>query len=230
MKTKTIKTLKYIGKALLGFVGFLILYLISAYFLSKITIDKGLNTPEEVTIYIKTNGVHTDIVMPVRNELMDWSKQVKFENTISQDTTYQYLAMGWGDKGFYLETHEWADLKTSVALKAATGMGNTTIHATFYSKMIESKSCKKLIISKEQYSKLITYISNSFQKDLNNNFIHIKTTAIYGKTDAFYEAEGSYSLLKTCNTWANSALKSCGQRCCLWTPFDSGIFSKYEEE
>ncbi len=46
--------------------------------------------------------------------------------------------------------------------------------------------------------------------------------------DAFYEAKGSYSFMKTCNTWANSALKSAGQKAALWTPSDKGIFRHYQ--
>ena len=83
------------------------------------------------------------------------------------------------------------------------------------------------MINKAQYSRLIQFISDSFQKDTSGNFINIITNENYGKTDAFYEANGSYSVFRTCNTWANSALKASGQKCCYWTALDSGIFSKY---
>lgn len=221
------KTFKFIGKTLLFLVGFVVLYLISAYTMSRITVDEEVVPNREIAIYIKTNDVHTDIVVPVRNAQIDWSEKIKFEHTIQKDATAQFVALGWGDKGFYLETPEWADLKASVALKAATGIGNTAIHATFYAKVIESETCKKILISPEQYARLITYVENSFKKDENNNYLNISTDANYGKTDAFYEANGSYSLFHTCNTWANNCLKSSGQKCCLWTPFDTGIFLKY---
>lgn len=222
------KALKIIGKILLVFVAFILLYVILAYSISRITVEREPNTKEEVTIYIMTNGVHTDIVVPTRNEFMDWSKEVKYENTISKDTTYQYLAMGWGDKGFYLETPNWSDLKASTALKAASGLSNTAIHATYFSNIKENATCKKIIISKEQYVRLVDYIKNSFKKDENGRLMHIKTDQNYGKRDAFYEGTGSYSLLHTCNTWANNALKVSGQKCCFWTPIDSAIFAKYE--
>uniref|UniRef100_UPI00404983BA TIGR02117 family protein n=1 Tax=Flavobacterium sp. TaxID=239 RepID=UPI00404983BA len=224
------KTFKFIGKTLLFLVGFVVLYLISAYAMSRITVDEEVVPNREIAIYIKTNGVHTDIVVPVRNAQIDWSEKIKFEHTIQKDATAQFVALGWGDKGFYLETPEWADLKASVALKAATGIGSTAIHATFYSNIIESETCKKILISTEQYARLITYVENSFKKDENNNYINISTDANYGKTDAFYEANGSYSLFHTCNTWANNGLKSSGQKCCLWTPFDTGIFLKYNNK
>ena len=80
---------------------------------------------------------------------------------------------------------------------------------------------------KNQYLRLISYFKNSFKTSENGSLIHIKTNAVYGQHDAFYEAIGGYSLFKTCNTWANNALKTSGQRCCLWTPFDTGIFLKH---
>lgn len=222
------KALKITLKIFLVLFGFIILYLIAVFSLSKITVNQEPNTKPEVEVYILTNGVHTDIVMPTKNDQIDWSQQVKFENTKVADSTYKYIAMGWGDKGFYLETPEWSDLKASVALKAASGLSNTAIHATYYKNLKEGDDCKKMMISKEQYNRLIQYISESFKKDASGNFLNIKTNAIYGKTDAFYEANGSYSLFHTCNTWANNGLKASGQKCCFWTATDSGIFSKYK--
>lgn len=222
------KILKIILKINLGIIAFVLIYLLSGYCLSRITIEKEPQTKEEIAIYIMTNGVHTDLVVPIKSALYDWSKEVKYQNTKSKDSTFNYLAMGWGDKGFYLETPEWKDLKASVAFKAAFALGNTAIHTTFYKNLIENNSCKKILISNEQYQRLINYITNSFQKDKDGHFIPINTDAVYEKNDAFYEANGSYSLFHTCNTWANNGLKTCGQRCCLWTPFDTGIFLKYE--
>lgn len=219
---------KILLKLVLFLLGLILLYVIIAYLLSLITIEKEANTKPEVEIFILTNGVHTDIVMPVKSEQIDWSQQIQYKNTQAADSTYQYIAMGWGDKGFYLETPEWSDLKASVAFKAASGLSSSAIHATYYKQMKLGNDCKSMLISKEQYQRLITYITNSFQKDASGNFIPIITDANYGKTDAFYEANGSYSIFKTCNSWANTGLKACGQKCCLWTATDSGIFSKYK--
>ncbi len=104
-------------------------------------------------IYILTNGVHTDIVMPTKSEQIYWNKKIHYKNTIAADSTYQYITMGWGDKGFYLETPEWSDLKASVAFKAALGLSTTVIHATYYKTMKTGKDCKSILISKEQYQR-----------------------------------------------------------------------------
>lgn len=219
--------LKFIFYPILSLIALVSIYLLSAYVLSRITVEAEASSSQDVSIYIITNGVHTDIVVPIKNEQKDWSKDIKFSNTVLKDTIMNYLAMGWGDKGFYLETPEWADLKFRVAFNAAFGFGKTAIHATFYKTMTESESCKKIVISKKQYVRLITYIDGSLQRDAEGQVINIKTNANYGDFDAFYEANGSYSMLHTCNSWANKGLKMSGQRACLWTAFDTGIFLKY---
>ena len=220
--------LKYLLKIILTLVALVVVYLACAFCLSKITINKNVSPGNDVTIYIKTNGVHTDIVVPVKYKEVDWSRQVKFENTTLKDSTMGWLALGWGDKGFYLGTPTWADLKFTTAFRAAFGLSSTAIHATFYKALRENQACKKMIITEAQYTKLTNYLLNSFDKDSTGNFTCIGKNANYGNTDAFYEANGRYSLFRTCNTWANTALKVSGQKSCLWTAFDTGIFSKYE--
>ena len=223
------KFIKYILYLIIGFTTFVLMYLLSAYCLSRITTGKETGATNDVAIYIKTNGVHTDLVVPVKTGQYDWSQEIKFTNTHLTDTTHvKYLAMGWGDKGFYLQTPTWADLKFSVAFKAAFALSTTAIHATYYDTLVEDSACKRILISNAQYTRLIQYIASSFKHDAAGHVMHIITNINYSKGDAFYEANGSYSLFKTCNTWANTGLKKCGQKACLWTPFDTGIFLKYQ--
>jgi len=222
------KIFKTTGWIVLGFVVFVGLYLLSAFVLSRIGVAREASAdPADVVIYIKTNGVHTDIIVPLKSREKDWSREVKIENTTGKDTSAKFAAFGWGDKGFYLQTPTWAQLKFSVAFKAAFALSTTAIHATMYRQLAENDDCKKIIISKNEYMRLVNFISGSFKTDSTGHYINIKTNANYGSTDAFYEAKGKYNLFYTCNTWANNALKSCGQKACLWTPFDTGIFRQY---
>ena len=139
------KSLKIIGYSLAGIIGFLLVYVIASIGLSKIEVNSDLTAGnKEIEVYIQTNGVHSDIVVPVKNELKDWSKEIQFQQTKSKDSLMNYLSFGWGDKGFYLETPTWADLKASTAFNAAFGLGESAMHATFYKKMAEGKDCVKI--------------------------------------------------------------------------------------
>ena len=222
------KTIKKLLKYLAIFILSLVTYLLMVTLLSFVSVNEDLvENQKEIPIYILTNGVHTDIVLPIKNEHHDWSTQLKFEHTKSKDTTYQYVALGWGDKGFYLETPTWADLKASTAIKAASGLSTSAMHVTFYKHLKENQSCKKIQISLENYKKLVEFIKESFQTK-SGEFLKIETDAVYGKHDVFYEANGSYSLFYTCNSWANQALKATNQKAALWTISDSGIFRQYD--
>jgi uncharacterized protein (TIGR02117 family) len=221
------KIAKVALKLVLGFVAFVLLYLLLAFLFSVWSVKKDATTSNDVAIYILTNGDHTDIVVPVKNDITDWSKEISYQNTVGRDTTRQYLAIGWGDKGFYLNTPTWADLKFSTAFKAAFALSTSAIHATYYQAMPESNDCKKIMISNEQYKRLVAFVDSSFKRDAAGKVINIKTNANYDKNDAFYEAKRKYNLFYTCNTWANNALKASGQTACVWTPFDRGIFYHY---
>ncbi len=222
------RTLKYTGRFLVVFIVLIGIYFLTAFCCSRITINANPTNPKEIAIYIMTNGVHTDIVVPAVTGQINWTKEISYQNTLEADSTYRYLAMGWGDKKFYLETPEFSDLKLSNGLRAISGLSTSAMHTTYYKNIVEDVNCKKIMISKVQYQLLIDYILNSFTKNESGRLISVKSNIHYDIGDAFYEANGSYSIFKTCNTWANGALKSCRQRSCLWTIFDTGIFLKYK--
>lgn len=221
---------KAIGFFLLSVIAFLGVYLLLAFGLAKITIFEEVAKKPETPVYLLTNGVHTDIVMPVKTDLIDWSEEFPYENTTGKDSQMNFLAVGWGDKGFYLQTPTWADLKFSVAFKAAFSLSTSAIHTTYYKAMTEGEDCVKMLMSKDQYARLIAYIQESLLTDENGEYIFIPTDQVYGKADAFYDARGSYNMAHTCNTWTNNALKASGQRAAFWTPFDSGIFAQYQND
>ncbi|NTE05491.1 TIGR02117 family protein [Agrobacterium tumefaciens] len=220
--------LKFAGRFTFIFIALIGLYFVLAFCLSRITVNAHPTNKQEVAIYILSNGIHTDIVMPAANTMINWTEKISYANTLEADSTYHYLAVGWGDKKFYLETPEFSDLKLATAVKAISGLSTSAMHTTYYKNIVEDAQCKKVMISNAQYQKLIQYVTNSFEVDSKGYFIKINTNIHYDIGDAFYEAKGSYSIFKTCNTWTNAALKSCDQRSCLWTIFDTGIFLKYD--
>lgn len=210
-------------------IGIIVVYVAAGYFLPFIEVPaKDDGQKKEIPIYIYTNGVHTDIVMPVKNGLHDWSAKIPFSNTKSKETDYRFVGIGWGDKGFYLDTPTWADLKFSTAFKAAFWLSESAMHCSYYKTMKEGEDCKRIMISRNQYKDLVKFVDEKFDKDANGNYVVVPTNAVYGNNDAFYDAKGTYSFLDTCNTWVNNALKAAGQKAAWWTPSDYGIFLHYK--
>ncbi len=218
-----------IAKAVGVVFSLVLVYVLAALLLPFLEVPaKPAGEPKSIETYILTNGVHTDIVVPIVSPEMDWRAAVPFRNTKSQRTDFQYLSIGWGDKGFYLDTPEWSDLKFSTAVKAAFWLGESAMHCMFYDTMSENDQCKKIMLTETQYRDLVKFITDKFDRDRQGNFILIPTEAVYGEDDAFYEAKGSYNFLETCNTWTNNGLKVAGQKAALWTATDFGIFQHYK--
>src|SRR6476660_7849100 len=93
------KMLRVVLKIFLSIVAFILLYGIAVFLLSKITVNSSdKDSAEDIAIYIKTNGVHTDVILPIKSEILDWSKTIRLEDTASKDTAMQYIAFGWGDR------------------------------------------------------------------------------------------------------------------------------------
>lgn len=222
------KLLRIIIKSILGFIALLLIYWIAQFLISKITVaPEEIAEDKNIEVFILTNGVHTDIVFPARNHIINWDTVFPFHQTRSQDTAINHVSIGWGDKGFYMETPEWKDLKASVAINAAFGLGASALHITFYKQMKVGERCRSIMVSEGQYHKLIEYIHSFIKRDEAQRAAFITTDALYGEFDAFYDAKRKYSLLFTCNTWANTALKKAGLTACAWTVFDQPIFDKY---
>ena len=222
------KIFQIILKVIATVIGLVVIYVVLALTIPYLPVQKkATNDVADIPIYIYTNGVHTDIVMPIKTDHVDWSKKILFENTTSKSTDFNYVGIGWGDKGFYLDTPTWAELKVSTAFHAAFWLGESAMHTTFYKAMTEGDDCKKIMLTKAQYADLVKFVDSKFDKNSAGQNILIKTDAVYNDDDAFYEAQGSYSFLYTCNTWTNNALKAAGQKAALWTPTDFGIFQHY---
>ncbi len=227
MSPRCKKVVKYTACALVGLVAFVVVYVISVLLISRITVNRDAQG-SDIPVYISTNGVHTDIIVPVKTNLKDWSSEILVSHTKAKDSLAKFVAFGWGDKGFYLDTPTWADLKASTAAIAAFHLGSTAMHTRFYREVKEDADCVKIMVSNEQYKDLVAYIEKSFARNADHS-LKWKAGRSYGQYDAFYDAEGAYSLFQTCNTWANGALKAAHRKAGLWTVYDGGIFCHYRQ-
>lgn len=218
--------LLYIFGILLVFVA---LYFAADGILSRIPANSksSANTVKNYTIYLLSNDVHTDIVFPVQTDIFEWHEVFPTSDTNSQDSTYKWIGIGWGDKGFYLNTPEWKDLTAKTAVIAALGIGETAMHVTYHHNITEDKLCYKVNVDQNQYQILIDHVLESLETKVDKKPIYIETTAQYGDSDAFYEALGSYSIFYSCNTWTNVALKKANLPSGIWTVFDKGILRWY---
>ena len=212
----------------LGVLLVVVVYALVGTLLSLVPVNCQPVPGGDVAVYVRTNGAHTDVVVPTQTGRIDWSKVVPPDDTASKRQG-PYLAIGWGAQDFYLNVQEWKDLTFDVALRAISGMGGTALHTVYVAEPAGGEDCRRLMLSATQYDMLVNYILASGKRNDAGAFVRIPHDG-YGSNDAFYEGVGRYSPFFTCNTWANSALKACGQKCCLWTALSYPIFWNYPLE
>ena len=184
--------------------------------------------PRPVAVYLVSNGVHSDIVMPVSTPQWNWRKWATESHT---RTAFQaaYIGIGWGEKGFYLNTPRWRDLTAQTALKALSGFNETAMHITFYPAEPQTgEYVARIMLSEAEYRRLAGQIAKSFA--LADGRPQQIAGAAYHNTDAFYEANGRYSLFNTCNTWTNNQFKQTALPAVVWTPFAGAVLDRYREE
>jgi len=174
-------------------------------------------TKDGVEIYISSGNIHADIIVPISNSVIDWRGEFPPETFLKATDDATHACFGWGDKGFYLDTPTWGELKVSTAINAMLLPSDSCLHITFSLAKLYSKNSKPVRISEDQYAKLVDFIMRAFKTDVDGRKIQIAGQA-YAKNDAFFEAYGSYHALYTCNSWVGQAVKLTGIRVPLFTP------------
>ena len=175
-------------------------------------------------MYLITNGVHTDLALPLKNDTFDWTTIINPGDTRAASSDWGYAAFGWGDRGFYVETPHWRDLKISTALNAASGLGDSIIHVTYYPTLWENEYSIAIPMPRAHYRRLAASIRDQFA--LHEGRAVVAAPA-YGDNDTFYAARGHYSLFHTCNSWTNRRLSDAGLKHVLWTPFAYSLMRAY---
>lgn len=175
-----------------------------------------------ISLYISNQGIHTEIIVPVKNEYFDWNQYLPLTE-IGRDATsdYKYLSFGWGDRAFMLETSTSAIVNPVTAFKALFLPTPSTVHVQSYRVFPQSIETKCVKISGENYLRLVKFIKNSFQLDAAGK--KMKISYGYDNSDSFYEAKGSYSILRTCNDWTAEALQKADVNTPLWSTLSAAI-------
>lgn len=218
------RLLNFIIAALAAAFSFAAFYALAVFILGRL--PAGAETAEAergITVYIISNGVHTDIAMPLNHPAFDWSPYAGQAHTLSSSRDAQYIAVGWGDRDFYLNTPEWADLTLPAALSAAAGLNQTALHVSFHNELNENPDTAAIRISEAQYRRLARNIAATFQVQQGKSLPI--AGAHYHEHDAFYEAHGRYTLFNTCNSWTNRQLKQAGIGGVYWTPLAQDVLN-----
>ncbi|OYY76186.1 MAG: hypothetical protein B7Y43_16385 [Sphingomonas sp. 28-62-20] len=175
----------------------------------------GWQAPAQgVPIVVETNGIHTGIIVPMTAVGVDWRDIAQPADIADPRLAARgYLAIGWGERAFYLGTPRWTDIRLSTTLHAATGSDETLVHIEHVSWPAPGEDQRVVVLRPAEYQKLASFIRASMDG------AHPAHRFGYDRHDAFYQGRGRYDAIRTCNAWTGDALRHAGVRIGVWTPF-----------
>ena len=173
-----------------------------------------------VTIFVRSNEIHTDLVLPVAcdNPVIDWRQRfppAHFARDVQLD---RFVAVGWGNRAFYVETPTWADFKISTAAGALFWPSETVLHVEYLYDAAAGDDFRAVRLSRDQYRELVEFVVSSIGEPDERGAAQPATSITYGSSDRFYIATGRYHLFNTCNQWTGRGLSRAGVPVGIWTP------------
>lgn len=168
-------------------------------------VEPTLESPDSIRsfpLYVVSHGWHTGLIIPANylNQIIPDLKD-RFGDAA-------YYEIGWGDKGFY----QAQEITTGLTLQAMFWSEGAIMHVVAVpdspEKYFGQSEVVGTCLTNGQISSLSTFVANSFSHDPQGHLIRLKP-GIYGNSQ-FYDGEGRYYLLNTCNKWTAKGLQSAG--------------------
>lgn len=217
---------RWVGRVLTAILAPPALYLAAALIGSLVPVNRGWKEPAQgTTIYIADNGIHSDLIVPVKAQGLDWGSLIPISDFADADPNARLIAFGSGEQRVYLDTPTWWDLKPRTIWAALTG-GRRVMHVEYVRD--PSYAVREIRLRPEEYRRLWAAIRADFALDARGRPQHIVHPG-YGCCDAFYSASGKASAVYTCNNWAARQLRLAGVRTSLWPPFVQGLVWRYRK-
>ena len=73
-----------------------------------------------IAIHVESNGVHTVLILPKVAAGVDWRDLARASDLRDpRYAGYDHVAIGWGERGFFLGTPTWWDVRPTTVLAAA---------------------------------------------------------------------------------------------------------------
>jgi uncharacterized protein (TIGR02117 family) len=210
-------------------VGLAAIYALAAFVFARIPLNPDfLSAPGGVPVIVIDNGIHVDFVLPIAADNHDWREvfdpaATRMGAGLGEVATH--IVIGWGHRDFYVNTPTWSDLTASTVARAVLGIGGTVMHITYTNAWFYPENSVMFSLSPSDYRRLVDGIVETTILDESGRAVPLHVSG-YVDFDAFYEAEGSYNALHTCNNWAISILDGAGVRVPVWSPLSGAIIDQ----
>lgn len=154
------------------------------------------------TFHVVDNGWHTGIIIPARD----------FAPARFLGSDYfkgkEWLEFGWGDAGFY----QAKEISAGLAMRALFWPTETVMHVYGFNgvpmRVFGKNKVIALRLPEAGYRKLLDGLRGGFARGSGGRVLPLKR-GLYGRSH-FYRGTGSYSVMRTCNTWIAEVLAAGG--------------------
>jgi uncharacterized protein (TIGR02117 family) len=220
------KSGKVFGRILTAALAVPALYLAVALAGSLMAVNRDWTEPKSgITVYLADNGIHSDLLMPVDAQGLDWTRLLPKRDFAAVNPKDGWIAFGAGDEEVYLNTATWWDLTPRTIWSAMAG-GREIIHAEYVPS--PGYADRKVRLRPEEYRRLWAAVRTGFALDARGRPQRIDHSG-YGSSDAFYLGAGKANMVRTCNSWLASRLRLAGVKTSIWPPFVDGLLWRYRK-
>ena len=202
------------------------LYLAGALVGGLVPLNSGWREAEAgTTVYLRSNGVHVDIVMPAVAQGLDWRPYFPARHFADAPARPRWFGFGAGERRVYLDTPTWADITPRTLWSAAMG-GERVLHVDRTA--APGEDLVAIPLRPEEYRRLWAAVRAQFVLSQSGRPQRLPHPG-YGPDDAFYQARGRANAVNTCNQWVVDQLRLAGVKVSLWAPFPVGVRWRYRE-
>ena len=181
--------------------------------------ETEIRVPEPSEVFVVRRGWHTGFIVP------SGTIQTQLPQLRERYGDTPYLEFGWGDKVYY----ENDEVNSGQTVRAISWPTETVVQTQAISgrpdENSEDPGIEALCLDSEQYALLIEFIRNSFYRDSDGRIVKTKK----GTTgdSQFYQGQGKYYLMNTCNNWTAKGLKTAGMDISLSFKMTAGSVMGY---
>lgn len=173
------------------------------------------------TVFILSNGYHTDIAIPVVDGEPPDGFPIKAGDLPRGLAEVQFVAVGWGSKAAYTSLVAITDLSVATAVRALS-FDRSVIHVLPLYGVPYGEGAYPVRLDDSQYDRLLAFMAATLETGRNGEARLIPgITQGYG--DVFYDARPRFSAFYGCNAWTGEALRTAGISVGIWTPFAQSV-------
>ena len=176
----------------------------------------------ESQVCVANRGFHTDLLLsPVEGIFNGNNYLTPLDVGTDLSTSYKYFGFGWGDRHFFMNPPKGIESLVFLGFKALFLPTSSVMRVQGHLALPQDQEVKCVGVSGRDYVKLVKFIEDSFQLDNQGRKILISYHS--QPQTRFYQAKGSYSLLRTSNSWTAEGLRSAKVNTPLWGGISSAI-------